>query len=681
MSEQPPDSWRQTIRRRVAVTAAVLALWSLTIAGRLVDLQVVEHEELKRLAEKRTTREIEITPKRGAIVDRNGRPVAYTAELPSIYANLAKAADAAKHAEALCEALDCSSKERQRLRTELSTRKGRVVVERGVNPSAAIRVRDLNLEWIEFEFERQRFYPYRELAAHVIGKLGKQGPDQMALGGIESGYDGRLKGIVGKVIQQVDARGEPFIIRTAKPPTPGADVELSIDILVQEMVERELRAAVVENHAEGGSVVVMDTPSGEVLAMAHSPTFNPNGPAPRDGVRNPVVEDAFEAGSAMKTFTAAAALEEQVVKPEDVIDTSPGRIVLGPDDVVTDGEHDYGRLLFTDVIAKSSNVGTIKVARMLGVERLIRYLRLFGFGTRISGEFGRSEALGILKDPSRLTGEGEFEHVAIGYNVAVTPLQLAAAMSSIANGGELVQPRVVRAAIQDHVRHEYPRRVLNRTVTPEVAATMRSILEKVVDSGTGQAARIPGYTVAGKTGTARKLTSEGYSTTEYSSTFVGFVSSGSPLFTIVVVIDSPKGPKGYFGGPVAGAVFKRIAENMLRLAAVPPVVNPPVPLLVSREPEGLRERPASGPATPPAALVAIDRRPGADGRLPDVTGMSAREALRTLSQAGVKAHARGSGLVIDQRPEPGTTFDADTTVTFWLGRPPATQTANHTGQP
>jgi len=356
--------------------------------------------------------------------------------------------------------------------------------------------------------------------------------------------------------------------------------------------------------------------------------------------------------------TAAAALEEGLITPEDLIDCSAGRIVIGSR-VIPD-VHRYGVLSFTDVIVKSSNVGAIKVGFKLGAERLSRYVARFGFGHAIVSDF-RGENPGIVWDPTKL-GDGAVASVSMGYQVGVTPVQMAAAVSSVANGGMLYEPRVVRATIKDGRRAEVAAKTLRRTISERTAGQLTAIMEAVVEEGTAKKAQIPGYTIAGKTGTAHKVVDGRYSATEYNASFVGFLPSRKPALSIVVVIDSPHG-NGYFGGAVAAPIFRRIAEASLRHLGIAPTVNQPPPVLVARH---IDEQPI---APRPVNYVAPQPQP-ADGYMPDLRGLSAREALRTLTRVGVTARINGSGFVIDQAPAPGSAIVPGDNCTIKLGRRP-----------
>jgi cell division protein FtsI/penicillin-binding protein 2 len=357
--------------------------------------------------------------------------------------------------------------------------------------------------------------------------------------------------------------------------------------------------------------------------------------------------------------TASAAFEESLVKPDTPVDVSGGQITFGSR--VVHDTHNYGVLSFTDVVVKSSNVGAIKVGLKLGPERLSRYVRRFGFGQTLSPELG-GETAGIVWNPAQLN-DSALASVAMGYQIGVTPLQMATAVSSIANGGDLVEPHVVRAIIRNGRRVETPRKVLRRTVSANTAAELTAIMEQVVDRGTGTAAKLDAYQVAGKTGTAAKLVAGRYSKSDYNASFVGFVPSRQPALTILVVIDSPHA-KGYYGGTVSAPVFKRVAEAALRHLAVPPSVNPLPPVLVARNDEntiGLKPARAAAVLEP---SVQVPR----DGLMPDLRGLSGREALRIAAQVGLATQLKGSGIVVDQAPAPGATVDRGVTCQITLRR-------------
>ena len=412
--------------------------------------------------------------------------------------------------------------------------------------------------------------------------------------------------------------------------------------------------------------------TGEILALANAPDFNPNAyrDAREEMRRNRAIQDIYEPGSTFKIVTASAAFEERAATPSTIIDASAGNIRFGSR--VINDDHNYGVLSFAQAIIKSSNVGAIKVALKLGPEKVSDYVRRFGFGKPTSPDF-RGESPGIVWDPSKLT-DSALASVAMGYQVGVTPLQMAQAVSVVANGGELVQPRVVRAVIRDRRRLPVPRKVIARPITTNTAATLTQIMEGVVTDGTGKAAQIPGYTVAGKTGTAKKLVNGSYrGHSDYNVSFVGFVPAHKPVFAIVVVVDSPHRVSPY-GGVVAAPIFQKIAETALRHYGVPQSINAPEPVFAGRLEEA-KEQPASGPGAPPR-IVPLGGSAGAITVFPDLTGMSARDALRVLAQLGMTARLQGTGVVTQQYPPAGEPIESASTVVLKLERQASNQIAS-----
>ena len=665
MAETPANAWRTTLKRRLVVAAVGLFVWSAAIEARLVYLQIFRHADLLARAERQQLRTVAASGKRGEILDRQRHVLAYSVDADSIYAVPTEIADATQAAASLCGALgDCSSADRLALGERIRRGRAFVYVRRQVTPDLARRVADLQLEGVGFMKENRRFYPNKELAAHVLGYVGL---DNAGLAGVEATYDNLIKGHAGTVLIQTDAKRHAFS-RVERPSTTGADLELTIDEYLQHIAERELQAGVEWAGAEGGAAVVMDPYTGEILALANYPTFNPNvyRSFGDDDRRNRAIQDLYEPGSTFKIVTASAALEQKLLKPTDMVDTNPGVIRFGSRVVDEDKHHNYGVLSFTDVIVRSSNVGAIKIGLRVGSERLGLYARRFGFGHPTSPDFP-SESPGILWDPVKQS-ESALASMAMGYQVGVTPLQMASAVSSVANGGELVQPRVVRAVIRDGARRPVPRKVLGRAIDGATAADVTAIMEAVVERGTGQSAQIDGYTVAGKTGTAQKVVNGRYSNTDYNVSFVGFVPSRKPVFTIVVVVDSPHKVPPY-GATVAAPIFKRIATAAMRQYGVPPSINPAPALLVARrEAEGTHEQPTSTAGITPNIVTVDGGAHAAQAFVPDLRGLSARDALRTLSRLGMSARLNGTGIVVRQLPEAGAPIDRDTSSTLWLER-------------
>ena len=650
------------LKDRLMVAAAVLVLWVVGIEARLIVLQVVQHDDLVARAERQQMSTVPAPAKRGEIFDRHGRLLAYSVDADTIYAVPTEISDPAQTAAALCEALDdCTKKTREELKDRLSQPRAFVYVKRRATPMQAKRVLALDLDGIGFRKESKRFYPNRELAANLLGYVGV---DNVGLGGIEATYDKTVRGREGKLLVQTDARRHVFS-RLERSPTTGASIELTIDEQLQYIAEREVRAGVQASRADAGTAVVMDPHTGEILAMASWPTFNPNeySASPESARRNRAVQDVYEPGSTFKLVTASAALEERVIKPHDTIDVSAGLIRFGGR--VINDMHRYNQLTFADVVVKSSNVGAIKVGLKLGAERLGLYIKRFGFGRPSSPDFP-GESPGIVWEPSKLN-DSALASVSMGYQVAVTPLQMAAAASVIANGGTLYEPHVVRAVVKGTQRTIVRPKAVRRAILNETAATLTDIMEQVVIDGTAKGAQLVSYNVAGKTGTADKLVNGRYSPYQQNVSFVGFVPSRNPVLTVLVMVDSPR-VGGDTGGAIAAPIFKRIADASLRRLGVTPTINPVPPVIVARQGEASLA-PATGPIVAPA-VVALPAN--AETGVPDLTGMSAREALRELSRLGLSARMQGAGVVVQQHPPAGSPLEPGATCTLVLNRrPPA----------
>jgi len=660
----PPVNWRLRLAPRLRIVAALLAVWVGGIEMRLVYLQVIKRADLEERARAQQLRTQAVTAKRGDVLDRHGRVLATSVDADTIYAVPSEIADPLDAAKKLCAALeDCTGKDAQAIADRLRQAKAFAYVRRQIAPDQARRVAALNLEGIGFMKESKRFYPNKELGAHLLGYVGI---DNVGLNGVESTYDSKIRGKAGTMLVQTDARRHAFS-RFERPPTPGSTVELTIDEYLQHLAERELRAGVVVNRAAGGSVVIMNPRTGEILAMANEPTFNPNAYREFDEVvrRNRAVQDLYEPGSTFKVVTASAALEEKVLDPEALIDTNPGRLMIGSRLITDDKGHNNGVLSFTKVIVKSSNIGAVKIGFRVGTERLSRFVGLYGFRRQVSPDFPRENA-GIVWSQEKWT-DSALASVSMGYQIAITPLQMVSAVSSVANGGEYVQPRVIRAVYRDNRRYVVEPKVVRRTISPDTAAALTTIMEGVVTDGTAKRAQIDGYTIAGKTGTAQKLENGHYSHSDHYASFVGFLPSRNPALAIVVVMDSPKGPNGDHGGMVAAPIFRNIAEPALRYLGIAPNVHPVPPVMVARNDDSDLTPTSVAARDPRVSLVAE----GAPGTIPDLRGLSAREALRILVKLGMHARVAGDGFVVAQDPPAGTPLESEAVCTLTLERSPS----------
>jgi len=545
----------------------------------------------------------------------------------------------------------------------LNNQRAFAYVRRQISPEQARRIEALSLDGIGFLKESRRFYPNKELAAHLLGWVGV---DNKGLSGLESTYDAQIRGKAGTILVHTDARRHAFA-RAERPPTTGSSIELTVDEYLQHIAERELHRGVVENVALGGSAIIMNPHTGEILAMANEPTFNPNAYREFDDAerRNRAIQDLYEPGSTFKVVTASAAIEEKVLSTDTLIDTNPGRLIIGPRVITDDAGKNNGVLSFTNVIVHSSNIGAVKIGFKVGTERMSRFVGLYGFGHQVSPDFP-AESPGIVWRPDKWT-DTALASVSMGYQVAVTPLQMVAAVSAVANGGLYVEPRIVRAIYRDGRRYQVAPKTLRRTVSADTAATLTTIMEGVVTNGTAKRAQIAGYTIAGKTGTAQKLIGGHYSHRDHNASFVGFIPSRAPELAMVIVIDSAKGPNGDHGGTVAAPIFRSIAESALQYLGIPPSINPSAPVLLARR-ENADTAPASArPSSQPVVSLVAD---GPPGTVPDLTGMSARDALRKLVKIGMSARVAGDGFVVSQEPPPGAPIDADVVCRLVLERRP-----------
>lgn len=674
-TERPGDAfesnWRRAIKRRIVFILVTIACWGTAAEARLLWLQVVQHDFYVAKAKRQQRSTVTLPALRGDILDRRGEFLASSADAPSIWADPTDVEDPIKAAAALCQALgDCSSKDRDDLFSKLTKNNTEFVWLRRwrtVSTAQAAKVAELKLPGISIMTERGRYYPDKDLAAHVIGYVGL---DNRGLGGIEAAFDDQIRGQVGELLVLRDGEKHRVETRLEQVPTAGSTIELTIDRGFQYIAQRELEAAVKANKAAGGTVIIMDPHTGEILALANYPTFNPNSyqQYPADVIRNRATQDVYEPGSTFKMVTASAALQEGVFTRTDFIDTNPGVMVFpGRKPITEASHHNYGVLTFEDVLVKSSNIGAIKVGLRVGAERLGSYVHRFGFGERHADDF-KGESAGIVWSPTNMS-DSTLASISMGYNVSVTPLQMVTAASAVANGGTLYEPHVVGAIVRDGRREVVPPKAIRQAINQETAATVTTFMEGVVQRGTATAAQLEGYQVAGKTGTARKL-ENGHYVEEYNASFVGFVPSRQPVYTILVVIDTPRaGPT--VGGLVAAPVFKRIAEALLQRSGVAPTVHPRPPVMISADADRVSAT-AALPVTPPT-VVRVASDSGEATVMPDLRGLPASEALRALNALGLVPKMRGTGFVVSQSPEPGRVVDHGETGAIELRRGPDPQ--------
>jgi cell division protein FtsI (penicillin-binding protein 3) len=589
------------VKGRLAFFLALIAAAFAAIGARLYHLQVARHDHYAREAEKQQQRIVELNPPRGTFFDARGRELAVSGPADSVYAVPREIDDPHAVARALARALDLSARE---LAAKLSGEGWFVWVKRQIEPEEAARVRRLALPGVGLREESKRYYPLRELAAHVVGFVGT---DSHGLAGLEQAFDALVSGRVARRVLLRDAGGATAVDPDLgwQEAEPGLDLHLTLDATLQYVAERELARAVEQFDARGGSVVLLDPKSGAVLAMASLPAFDPNrfndGREARERWRNRVIADAFEPGSTFKMVTAAAALGANLLDPSDVFDCEMGQVTLYG---VTIRDHKpFGLLTLREVIARSSNVGAIKVGLRVGDRRLAEQIEALGFGRRTGIELP-GESPGILHPRERWVPVTK-AYLSFGQGIASTALQLAAAYGAAANGGELVRPFLVRAVGTGDERRVLRRgpEVVGRAMSGETARQVERLLEAVVAEGTGKEAAVAGFQVAGKTGTAQMADGggRGYSRTDHMAVFAGFAPGRDPVLVGTVVIDRPRAD--IHGGTVAAPVFGAIARQALMVLGIRPVREEPLPAWPGERPrnEPLLLAAEPGGAPPPVA--------------------------------------------------------------------------------
>jgi cell division protein FtsI (penicillin-binding protein 3) len=657
------------VRLRLMLTALSVTLWALCLVVRLAHLQVLERGTFERLAARQSERTVTIEARRGPILDRNGRELALSVDAESLYAVPQDVSDPDATAAELARALRLDPKERKDLQAQLRKNRAFVWVKRKLDPLTAGAVRALQLEGIGFLPETRRYYPRRELAAQVLGYTGL---DNAGMSGVEYGFDEQIRGRAAKVVVRTDARRRP-VGHTEKPSTEGHTVVLTLDERIQHVAERELRRAVAETRSLSGVAVVMEPHTGEILAMASEPSFNPNSFADYPSSRwvNRAVADAYEPGSIFKIITAAAGLQEKVVTPDEVIDCGGGAMEIAG---VRVRDHDvFFKLSFRDVIARSSDVGVARVAQRVGRRQFDRYLRDFGFGAP-TGVALPGEAKGLLR-PVEKWSDLSLPILAFGQEIGVTALQMTSAAAVVANGGYRMRPLIV-SRVEDRdgraVKVYHPE-AAQRVLEPRTIDTLMELLKEVVRDGTGRRAAIPGYVVAGKTGTAQKVKpGGGYSMEDHVASFVGIVPASRPALVALVSLDSPRGALNQ-GGHVAAPLFAAIAEPALRLLGVPPD-DPARVMRMTPATDVLRvSYPGAGSVPPDAAPAPLPAPPpaGEPALMPDLRGRSARDAAVIAARFGLTLELSGSGQVVAQTPEPGVELEGGTTCVLTLARTPA----------
>ncbi len=629
------------MKERLLVAGSAIGVGLLLVLSRLVQFTVVQSGQLARQAASQHNQRLIFTPRRGAIFDRNGELLALSIPAESLFVRPPKLpVNVAAQVPALAEAIHASTQE---VNTTLRSLAPFVWLKRQATPQEAAQVRALGLTGIDSLETQRRFYPHGPLAAPLLGFANI---DAQGLEGVERVYDEYLRGESAEIVQERDALGRSILAQGVELPPEALNVRLTLDIDLQYFAQRELEKAVQTTGARAGTVIILDPQTFAVLALAHSPTFDPNNPkSVADEVRrDPAISDPYEPGSTLKVLLAAAALDMNVVRPEDQIFCELGHYQVGK--YTIHDHHPYGWLSFAQVLQHSSNIGAAKVGERLGKETYQKYLRGFGLGQKTGIDLP-AESPGLLapvKDWSRIN----LVTASFGQGVAVTPLQLVSAYAALANDGVFMRPYVVQEVLNADgkvVRANSPQR-LWQVVRSDTAHRLLQLLEKVVEKeGTGWRARIAGVRVAGKTGTSQKVNQNGgYSAHGRIASFIGIVPADQPRLVILVAIDEPK--TGVYGGAIAAPVFQVIAQQSLaRLGIIgdqerPPLPGAPTPVTLTAGQSSARRAPGRGATIPQAAA------PPAGA--PSFLGMSLREAMLTAQRNGWRISTTGSGYVTGQ---------------------------------
>ena len=633
---------------RIIFLSGLLFVCFVLIVGRMFQLQVLKKEQLYKLAAQQQHVQIPLVPKRGTVYDSKGNELAVSMEVDSVYADARKVIDAGKTARSLASILQV---DREELEKKLMSQRPFEWVQRKISSKEVEQIKALQLPGIFFLKENRRFYPNSQLAAHLVGFVGL---DSKGLEGIEFQYDALLNGANHVWTSARDALGREITL--GKIPFEKEDhyrnIVLTIDKSIQHVTEAELGRGVEQWGAKGGMAIAMDPSTGKILAMASYPTFNPNQfiQSRSKSWRNRGVSDAFEPGSLFKAFLAAAALEEQVVRPSDSFFCENGSYTVYDRTIHDTTKH--GWLTVQQIIKLSSNIGASKVGEKMGRDRFYRYISAFGFGekTRINLP---GEGKGIVHHP-RYWPPVALDTISFGQGISVTGIQLVTALAAIANGGFLMKPYVVEKIIDEKgkVVQSFKPEVIRKVISEETAKKVTGLLKATTEKGgTGEGAVPAGYEVAGKTGTAQKADAllGGYSPDRYTSGFMGFAPYDEPKLVLLVVIDEPQ--KNNYGGVVAAPIFKAIMEKVLPYLNVVPRGT----MVVKNEIDFTPQK-AVWVSEPIIDEVKVGKGAGII-MMPDLTGLSMRNALSRMEGKGLIIKVSGNGKVVEQIPRPGVVIE------------------------
>ena len=661
------------IRVRMGVLCAAMGLSLGVVVSSAYRVQVEDGPAWRETAEKQRQRRLHVEPKRGTIVDRNGAELAVSVEVPSVSCDVLEMLHGAETPDAQTAVLkDASlrlgaalSMDANELYTRLGTKRRFLWIKRRISGDEAQALRDLSdlkkqvrpIRGLSIEGEGKRYYPGRELLGPVLGFVA---PDGQGKDGLELSLDEELKGRIEEVRGLRDRSGRLLFAEAQgdEQALAGHDVMLSIDTAIQHVVERELDAAMGTYETKGGAAVVIDPNTGEILALASTPGYNPNDytDSEVDSRRDRVITDRFEPGSVMKVFTLSGALAAGTLKPTESIYCEHGTYQLG--NVTIHDTHLNDWLTPTQILAKSSNIGALKIGLGLGEPGLYATLRRFGFGEP-AGLPLPGEAAGVLRPRGRAWFDVETANASFGQGISVTTIQLAMAMGAIANGGKLLEPILIKRLTTSagDVVSDTSTRVRREAVPASVARLMGEMLTAVTEEGgTGVEAAVPGFRVAGKTSTAQKVdpATGKYSADFFTASFVGFVPAEHPRLVIAVVLDEPM--IGHYGGDLAGPVFRRVAESSLRYLGVTP--NGVQKQLANVTRDGDLADTAMNGHKPPQNDTPLPASTAAQGgptvAIPDVTGLGARDVVKAMLGAGLIPQVDGSGRAARVSPAAGT---------------------------
>ena len=637
----------QRAQLRLELARILFVLLLLVIGGRAFQLQVLQGETLKRLGQRQHLKEWIVLPKRGAVFDRAGDALALSLESQSVYVRPHRIQDPQAVSRSLAKILNLNPAD---VKQKITSDKPFVWVKRQIGAPEAERIHALNADGVGMFYEPSRYYPQGQLAGQVIGFVGR---DSEGLEGLELQYNDHIRGETGSSVAERDALGRRVLVQGIEglQIPPGGDIHLTLDTSVQHLAEKELEATVTKYRAKAGVAIVVEPFTGEVLALANYPSFNPNNfskQSPQQR-RNRAIVDSFEPGSTFKTILAAAALEEGVVGKEDLFYCEMGKYSYAGK--IIHDTHPHGWLPFYKILQVSSNIGFTKVAEKVKKERYYKYIEKFGFGAA-TGVDMPGEISGLLRRAESWSGIDLATH-AFGQGISTTPLQMVMAYAAVANGGFLMRPYVVHRVVspKGEVLVENQPHVVRRVISDKTSRLLASMLQGVTnEGGTGMMASVEGFEVAGKTGTAQKadLTHGGYSAGKRVASFVGFVPADDPRLVALVLVDEPE--VNVYGGVVAAPAFRNIVRGALRHLAV----APQKPYLVPA-PLGQAELPVRRPPKKETEM-ATDGSPTA---APDFVGLSLREAVEKARSMKVKVKMQGYGYVIKQSPTAGVRWNED----------------------